>query len=422
MNSSGIPDASANAHGLMSAADYLKVAALGGTNTGDVTIGAQANGLSIAGQILSLAVAGASQAGALSTGAQEIAGAKTFLAQMISDFGIKSSLGTTVMALSEASFRVGRGATAISLNEAGGGSSQIYNGLAGLEVTTRTNRLYGVASLSTDVANKIGTQTPAASVDVSAKLLSIRDGIGGTEAEYAFFKRPSGSFGVAILTLDQKLSTNNGGLAIIAGGAGETGIFFEGPAAAGGVTIGLGSAGTRGLMTQATNRTQSWYVNAGVYSGSARALFDWEANGDTYQKTIPFTRYQADAAHAADLARWYLGSTLRAALGYDGVMHAESYRGNNALNIGMTATTAQAYLFYAGAQLGVSSAGGYCNTGFDAQSTIRLGTNGEARPAAGAATRGTIWYSKSASSAADTLEVCVKSAADSYSWVTIATG
>ena len=45
-----------------------------------------------------------------------------------------------------------------------------------------------------------------------------------------------------------------------------------------------------------------------------------------------------------------------------------------------------------------------------------------ARPTANAANRGCLWYSKSASGAADTLQICLKSAADTYSWVTIATG
>jgi hypothetical protein len=47
---------------------------------------------------------------------------------------------------------------------------------------------------------------------------------------------------------------------------------------------------------------------------------------------------------------------------------------------------------------------------------------GVARPTANAANRGCLWYSKSAAGAADTVQICLKSAADTYSWVTIATG
>lgn len=54
--------------------------------------------------------------------------------------------------------------------------------------------------------------------------------------------------------------------------------------------------------------------------------------------------------------------------------------------------------------------------------TLQLNTTGSARPTANAANRGKFWYSRSASLSADTVEVCLKSAADTYSWVTIATG
>lgn len=55
-------------------------------------------------------------------------------------------------------------------------------------------------------------------------------------------------------------------------------------------------------------------------------------------------------------------------------------------------------------------------------SYVHLNPGGAARPTADASSRGTIWYSKSAGGAADTVEICLKSAADTYSWVTIATG
>lgn len=54
--------------------------------------------------------------------------------------------------------------------------------------------------------------------------------------------------------------------------------------------------------------------------------------------------------------------------------------------------------------------------------TVQLGITGAARPTANATNRGTLWYSRSANGAADTIEICLKSAADTYSWVVIATG
>ncbi len=70
------------------------------------------------------------------------------------------------------------------------------------------------------------------------------------------------------------------------------------------------------------------------------------------------------------------------------------------------------------ANLGVSS--NYWKTTYT--NTIQLNPGGEARPTAGSAERGKLWYSKSAGGVADTLQICLKSAADTYSWVTIATG
>ncbi len=49
-------------------------------------------------------------------------------------------------------------------------------------------------------------------------------------------------------------------------------------------------------------------------------------------------------------------------------------------------------------------------------------TTTSARPAAGAAYRGMMWITQGGAGVADTTEVCLKSAADTYSWVTIATG
>jgi hypothetical protein len=55
-------------------------------------------------------------------------------------------------------------------------------------------------------------------------------------------------------------------------------------------------------------------------------------------------------------------------------------------------------------------------------SYLQLNPGGAARPTADASNRGTLWYSKSANGSADTVQICLKSAADTYSWVTIATG
>lgn len=352
---------------------------------------------------------------------------------------------------------------------------------------------------ATDVAVKVGSSVAGASLNASAKLLSVRAGIGATETEYVSIKGRS-ALG-PVLTIDTNNETNVGALLIAGNGAGFSGIWFN---SLGEVCFGLGSGGTRGLYTQVTNRTQSWLVNSGAFSPSARAIFDWEAAEDAYQKTIPFSRYQADALHTADLARWYIGSTLKASLSADGIFTGSAFAApvsstatlQGALGAGGTdvvtvvgttvsdgGTHATAHLLSvrtglggtevekfwvtksgpvmpstmafelngdaggiklqyrtsdgmcglhngAAAWLGLfpgtgaSGCSGTFTTGADqiVSRSVQLNTTGIARPAASASTRGTLWYSKSAGGVADTLEVCLKSAADTYSWVTIATG
>lgn len=68
---------------------------------------------------------------------------------------------------------------------------------------------------------------------------------------------------------------------------------------------------------------------------------------------------------------------------------------------------------------GIAPAGSQLQVGGNVQFNVDAAT---ARPTANAANRGVVWYSKSAGGAADTIEVCLKSAADTYSWKVIQTG
>lgn len=70
----------------------------------------------------------------------------------------------------------------------------------------------------------------------------------------------------------------------------------------------------------------------------------------------------------------------------------------------------------------LTSTGVHTTAEYVATNTLQLNTGGNARPTANAANRGKLWYSKSANGVADTIEVCLKSAGDTYSWVTLATG
>lgn len=141
------PDATTTERGLMSAADKTKLDAQSGTNTGDVTVTSPAGWLSRVGQALTFALVSASAtvAGVVDFAAQTFAGVKTFLSTIIASAGVQ---------------------VASIWNTNGTGAS--------------------------DVGVKAGVSTADASVNASAKLLSIRTGIGGTEVEYGYWSKGLG--------------------------------------------------------------------------------------------------------------------------------------------------------------------------------------------------------------------------------------
>ncbi|HEY1089314.1 MAG TPA: hypothetical protein VGE37_16530, partial [Archangium sp.] len=89
---------------------------------------------------------------------------------------------------------------------------------------------------------------------------------------------------------------------------------------------------------------------------------------------------------------------------------------------GISNANGAAGIFFNFGSGGSRCTGGWTAGALTSVNNLQLNTSGGARPTANAANRGTIWYSRSAGGAADTVEICVKSAADTYSWVTIATG
>ena len=82
------PNVDATVRGLMTPADKVKIDALTGTNTGDVSLAAvgaapNANGASLVGQVIALQPANASFPGVVTTVAQTFAGPKTFNSKVI---------------------------------------------------------------------------------------------------------------------------------------------------------------------------------------------------------------------------------------------------------------------------------------------------------------------------------------------------
>lgn len=232
MTPSGIPDASADHHGLMSAAAFTKVAALSGTNTGDVSIGT-GNGLSIVGQALSLALAGSGQAGAVSAAAQSLYGLKSF------PDGIGNDLG----------------------------------------------------SGANDIVQKIGSSLPAASWAASwtNRLLSVRTGIGGSEFEYFGVKPSSALTPVVIITAPT--TSNHFHMSLNGGNAGWSGIH-QALGNGGQLIFGQYSHAMPGV--EAVNRGITIGQNANAYDASHLQRFIVQ-NANGVASSVPLFDFQAPA-------------------------------------------------------------------------------------------------------------------------------
>ncbi|GMV19024.1 MAG: hypothetical protein AMXMBFR56_72480 [Polyangiaceae bacterium] len=102
---------------------------------------------------------------------------------LVGDGGVRSSAASSVLTLNESMMKGARGAPSWSLNEAGGGTAQIYNTGAGLEVHVNTPHLWGRGSGASDVAVRVGASTADGSVSATAKLLSVGTGYGGGYTE-----------------------------------------------------------------------------------------------------------------------------------------------------------------------------------------------------------------------------------------------
>jgi hypothetical protein len=190
MTPSGIPDASADAHGLMSALDYAKLAGLSAANVSIGAFGSTPNafGLSIIGQAISLEPADATRPGALSFGAQAIGGIKSFADRI----GLRDGSSGTELAISPSAdtntglwfpapdtINVVTGGTLRAAMSATGqfslsgvsslsmptntlfsiGASTVYEQAAGILNWSAKHRLYGVA----DPAIQIGTGNDSSS-------------------------------------------------------------------------------------------------------------------------------------------------------------------------------------------------------------------------------------------------------------------
>lgn len=133
-------------NGFMSATDKVKLDAITGTNTGDVTLAAvgaspNANAASLSGQVLNLQPADASFPGVMTTGTQTLAGNKTFSGQTA-----VSNTSTTALTVNTNSFVVDATNNALGIGTTPAAASFID----GVNTTGATKRLiltgYGAGS------------------------------------------------------------------------------------------------------------------------------------------------------------------------------------------------------------------------------------------------------------------------------------
>lgn len=161
-----LDEATPASSGAMPGSDKTKLDAITGTNTGDVTLAAfgstpSAAGASLSGQALTLQPADGSNPGGVSTVAQTFGGAKTLSGAILN--------GITTIAEAVTSLVRAAAATLVLRSSLGAGSS--------------------------DVATKLGTSETDAGTHATAKLLSVRTGLGGTEVEKFYITKTLAYFG-----------------------------------------------------------------------------------------------------------------------------------------------------------------------------------------------------------------------------------
>lgn len=256
--------------------------------------------------------ASATVRGAVSTGTQTFAGGKSFLAKVtLPDTGLTLGAGGDI-SYSGGNITIGSGnVTAPSYFRGLGSSTAFYAANSGRFASNAAwvGRSETLGALGTDIIATLGTFVADASIHTSAKLLSLRTGLGtGTEVEHISFK-PLGSIvgygGVATATLN---STYGGrmdyGVNMI--GATPTGARLIAGSGGGDVEAysGLGASGTDNAVKVGTSlayasvngnahvlsvrsgiggtETESMYITSQSVIGSSRAIFRAESTGGTF--------------------------------------------------------------------------------------------------------------------------------------------
>lgn len=295
MTPSGIPDASAVAHGLMSAADFSALAAvvasdmtIGGkksftdgirvgavgfgtlTNVALGAIGDENTGLRFpAADTIDFITAGVLRAQIASTGQAYFTGIVNADAGLtvsgypnskITSDGSRVDLGNGGTLPARALYLVGSASSTAFYASANGG----FSAAAGLRLWSET--LGGTAG---DVVAKIGAYIPSGSINAAAKLLSVRVGLGGTEVD-KFYVSGNGSItinGNANTTLSDVGNAFGTGVVI------STSSYFSSTS----TSTAFYAAASGGYSAQSTLRL--WSEQQGNASGEVAARVGYFSTG-----------------------------------------------------------------------------------------------------------------------------------------------
>ena len=273
---------------------------------------------------------------------------------------------------------------------------------AGIQVASLWNTNGAGAS---DVGIAIGVSTADASVHATAKLAAIAAGIGGTYVEHAFFQKSGLTFwgaGTNAIKWDNGVAGNfwfmqgatNGNLGI--GFNTSPWLTFRFSDAWLVAIAGLQVSGVAGISLGSGAATIT-------HNGTGFSMPTRCVNGEYWQGTLFYQTGSGVALEAQTCAR----------LSSDASDGASAVAASSESASAWSNATATLHLFKNGTNN---------QARIDKDGALQMNISGASRPAASAAMRGTVWYTKSAGGVADTLSVCLKSAADTYSWVTISTG
>ncbi len=391
-------------------------------------------GASITGQVLTLQPADGTHGGVLSTAAQTIAGSKTLADQLLAAAGTAGAPGLAFSAEPDCGmFKSGTN----KIGFATGGSARWHIDASGNLVPDSAQSGSIGSSISTDRVNTVFCQelhfVTAIRVGGAGNVL-IAPTAGAGNGTYLQGQETDGATAVALVF------NNTNSLADAAAkiASFQTGLTEKLHVSAAGAL--RAADGTAALPSHSfkDDTDNGMYKSATNQIGFATAgLARWHINADGHivpnaAGTLSIgTAMNTDRINGLYVQEIHLNSTIRQGAGDNQILRFDGGAGAGTTLVGQDANGATAVgivlnntnaLSTTGARSCVFQNGSVSKAAIDKDGAIQLNLPGGAsQPAAAAGLRGTIWYTAGGAGVADKLEVCVKSAGDTYSWVPVAT-